>query len=237
MKKKVLVLGASGLIAPNITAYLDPHYDLTLVDIKPHPHGRPIGHVDVTSYEQVFEAARGMDAIMNYTVNRPDPVLGFKVNSLGAWHVMKAAAAHGIKKILHSGPQSVRPGYDADFDIDDAPPIVGTGYYGITKLLGREICQVYARTYQIQTISFVFNGLGPNPTQAVAGDFPAFTVTWEDLAHACRLALDIESVPGYFQEFNLHSYLGHGKFLLDKAQRLLGFAPQRDWTSFHRRQT
>ena len=72
MKKKVLVLGASGLIAPNITAYLDPHYDLTLVDIKPHPHGRPVGQVDVTSYEQVFEAARGMDAIMNYTVNRPE---------------------------------------------------------------------------------------------------------------------------------------------------------------------
>jgi nucleoside-diphosphate-sugar epimerase len=237
MKKKVLLLGASGLIAPNITAYLDPHYDLTLVDIKPHPHGRPVGHVDVTDYEQVREAVRGMDAIMNYTVNRPDPVLGFKVNSLGAWHVMKAAAAQGIKKVLHSGPQSVRPGYDFDFDIDDAPPIVGTGYYGITKLLGREICRVYARTYQIQTISFVFNGLGPNPTEAVAGDFPTFTVTWEDLAHACRLALEVESVPGYFQEFNLHSYLGHEKYLLDKSRRLLGFEPQRDWSAFPRRPT
>lgn len=237
MKKKVLVLGAAGLIAPNITAYLDPHYDLTLADIKPHPHGRPIGRVDVTSYEQVYEAARGMDAIMNYTVNRPDPVLGFKVNTMGAWHVMKAAAAHGIPKVLHSGPQSVRPGYEHDFDIDDAPPIVGTGYYGITKLLGREICRVYARTYQIQTISFVFNGLGPNPTRQEPGDFPPFTVTWEDLAHACGLALETESVPDYFQEFNLHSYLGHGKFLVDKAQRLLGFTPQREWTAFFRRPT
>jgi nucleoside-diphosphate-sugar epimerase len=235
VKKKVLLLGASGLIAPNITAYLDPHCDLTLADVKPHPHGRPVIHVDVTEYGQVHEAARGMDAIMNYTVNRPDPVLSFKVNSLGAWHVMKAAAAHGIKKVLHSGPQSVRPGYEFDFDVDDVPPIVGSGYYGVTKLLGREICQVYARAYQIQTLSFVFNGLGPNPTQPVAGDFPSFTVTWEDLAHACRLALEVESVPGYFQEFNLHSYLGHGKFLLDKAHRLLGFEPQRDWTAFHRR--
>jgi len=235
VKKKVLVLGAAGLIAPNITAYLDPHYDLTLVDIKPHPHGRPIGRVDVTSYEQVREAARGMDAIMNYTVNRPDPVLSFKVNTLGAWHVMKAAAELGIKKILHSGPQTVRPGYEYDFDVDDPPPIVGSGYYGITKYLGREICQVYARAYQIQTISFVFNGLGPNPTLPVAGDFPTFTVTWEDLAHACRLALEVESVPDCFQEFNLHSYLGHQKYLLDKARRLLGFEPQREWTAFHRR--
>ncbi len=235
MKKKVLLLGASGLIAPHITADLEPHYDLKLADVKPHPDGRSITHVDITSYEQVHAAAAGMDVLMNFTVNRPDPVLSFRVNNLGAWHVMKAAAVHGIRKVLHTGPQSVRPGYEHDFDIDEVPPAVGTGYYGITKLLGREICQVYARAFQIHTVSFVFNGLGPAPTERSTGDFPPFVIVWPDLAHACRLALELESVPGFFQEFNLHSHPGHGKFLLDRAQRILGYVPTQDWTAWFRR--
>src|SRR5262245_3916375 len=127
--RNVLLLGASGLIAPNIIPGLERHYNLRLADIKPHPDGRPIVTVDVTDYEQVLDAARGMDAIMNYTVNRPDPVLSFQVNTLGAYHVMRAAAELGIRKVLHSGPQMLIGAYMHDFDVDDPPPQPGTNYY------------------------------------------------------------------------------------------------------------
>lgn len=60
-------------------------------------------------------------------------------------------------------------------------------------------------------------------------DFPAFHLVWEDLLEACRLALEIESVPGYFQDFNMTSYLGQGKYNSDKARRLLGFQPLNRW--------
>ena len=45
MKKKVLLLGASGNIAPHLLAGLEPPYDLQLTDIVPHPDGRPIVNV------------------------------------------------------------------------------------------------------------------------------------------------------------------------------------------------
>ena len=54
-------------------------------------------------------------------------------------------------------------------------------------------------------------------------DFPAFYIVWEDLQQACRLALEIESIPDYFQEFNMLSYFGQGKYNADKAKRILGF--------------
>ena len=75
MKKKVLFLGASGNIGPFLTPGLEGDYELHLADIQPHPDGTPITTVDITSYEQVYEAARGMDAIVNFTVVRSDPVL------------------------------------------------------------------------------------------------------------------------------------------------------------------
>ena len=99
---KVLLLGASGLIAPHLLAGLEPYFDLRLADIKPHPHNKPITEVDVRNYAQVLAAARGMDAIMNFTVNRDHPDLSFGVNTLGALNVAKAAVEHGITKIVHS---------------------------------------------------------------------------------------------------------------------------------------
>ena len=46
--KKVLLLGASGNIAPHITAGLEAYFELTLADVKPHPDGRPVQEVDVS---------------------------------------------------------------------------------------------------------------------------------------------------------------------------------------------
>ncbi|MBI4530423.1 MAG: NAD(P)-dependent oxidoreductase [Candidatus Latescibacteria bacterium] len=224
--KHVLVLGASGQIGPYLTPGLESDYYLHLADITPHPSGKPIIPVDVTSCEEVVEASRGMDAIINLTVIRSDPVQSFEVNTKGAYHVMKAAAEHGIKKVIHTGPQWARGSYDHDCDVDDTPPMGGTGYYGLTKLLSLEICKVYARTYGIQTICFVFNLLGPKPTKpAFRKDFEPFTVVWEDLQHACRLALEIDTIPDNFQAFNLLSYLSHGKYLVEKAKRILGYTP------------
>lgn len=234
--KRVLILGASGMVAPYVTPGLEASYQLHLADIKPHPFGKPLRSVDVSSYEQVFEASRGMDAVMNWAVVRDSPVQSFEVNTKGAYHVMKAAAAHGIKKVIHTGPQMIRNGYDHEFDVDDVPRTPGVGYYYLTKYLSFEICRTYARTYRIHTVCFVFNGLGPRPAAAVTKqDFPAFTIVWEDLQHACRLALEIDAVPEYFQLFNMLSYVGQGKYRIDKARRMLGYEPQARVEGYFRR--
>lgn len=236
MKKRVLFLGASGLIGPHVTPGLVDDYDLVLADVKPHPDGTPVRHVDVRSYEQVLEAARGADAIANFTVVRGHPENSFRVNTLGAWNVVRAAVELGIRKIVHTGPQSVRTAYDHDFGLDEAPAAPGSGYYGVTKWLGREICRLWAEAHDLQIISFVFGGLGAAPEAPQVGkDTPLFRVVWPDLQHACKLALEIDSVPDGFQEFNLFSYTGHGKYSLDKARRILGFEPTQDWDQLFRR--
>ena len=235
--KRVLLIGASGLVAPHITAGLETHYDLRLTDIKPHPDNRPITHLDLRNYDQVLEAARGMDAIMNFTVLRPhDPVRSFHVNMLGALHVMKAARALDIKKVVHTGPQLIRGHHDQDFDVSDVPRAPGVSYYGVSKILSYEICRIYARAYGIQTICLAFNGLGPNPAQRDYGkDFPPFFIVWEDLQQVCRLALEIEKVPDDYQEFNMTSFEGHGKYSSEKARRILGFEPSQRWEDHFKR--
>ena len=127
--KKVVLLGASGLIAPNLLPGLEDHYEMSLADVKPHPDGRAVDECDVGDYAQVLQVTEGMDAIMNFTVIRDDAEQSFHVNTRGALNVMKAAVEHGIKKVIHSGPQFVRRTYDHDFDVADVPPVLGTDYY------------------------------------------------------------------------------------------------------------
>ena len=234
--RKVLLLGSSGNIAPHIIPALGQYYDLRLADLMPHPDGLPTQTVDIADYEQVLEAARGVDAIANFTVNRPHPGLSFAVSTTGAFHDMKAAADLGIRKVLHTGPECIIYEYHHDFDIGDVPQRPGANYYLLTKMLGMEVCQAYARTHGIQTICYQFNGLGPKPEEAVQGqDYPPVTITWEDLVPACRLALDIETVPDDYQAFNLHSYMGQGKYNIDKARRLLGYEPSEPVERYFRR--
>ena len=193
--------------------------------------------VDVTDYNQVLEAARGMDILMNWTVLRHDDTLSFKVNTIGAFHVMKAAAELGIKKVLHTGPSQVLIShYDHDFGIPDEPVTPTTDYYFVTKYLSNEIVKSFARTHEIHTICYLFQGLRNRPEGPMTGrDFPVFTIIYDDLVHAVKLALELESVPDYYQQFNLHSHLGQNKYSIEKARRLLGYEPQERYTDLYKR--
>ena len=234
--KRVLLLGASGLIAPHMIPLLEPHYELVLGDIKAHPQGRAVEPVDITVYEQVLAAARGVDAILNCTVNRGDPVQSFRVNVNGCFHVLRAAVELGIRKVVHTGPQQVWPEYHHFHDVDDPPGRGGPGYYGYTKTMSLQLCQAYAREHGLQVVCFLYCHLGAAPTERqVTRDFHPFSVVWEDVVEACRLAIEMEQVPGNYQSFNLHSHPGHGKYRLDKAARILGFRPQLPLEELYRR--
>jgi nucleoside-diphosphate-sugar epimerase len=106
---KLVLYGAGGPVAAAAIAELEQHHTLRLTDIRPpevphprqgdadqagrwpsrpHPKEHEFVAVDVTRPEQVLAAAEGMDAIVNLSVIRPDPVLSFRVNMMGAYHVM-----------------------------------------------------------------------------------------------------------------------------------------------------
>jgi nucleoside-diphosphate-sugar epimerase len=234
--KSVLLLGASGHIAPHIIPGLERYYDLRLADLKPHPGGKPTMKVDITDYNQVREAARGVEAIMNWSVLRDHPAHSFSVSTRGAYHVMKAAAELGISNVLQTGPEMVVEWYRHEFDVGEVPEAPGTGYYRITKYLGLEISRVYARTYGIRTVFFKFNNLFPKPTAPVSGeDFRPFNIVFEDLVEACRLAIEIEFLPDNFQALNMTSYTAQGKYTIDTAHRILGYEPQERYEDYYTR--
>ncbi|HEX2036509.1 MAG TPA: NAD(P)-dependent oxidoreductase [Chloroflexota bacterium] len=250
--RNVVVFGAGGPLASATARVLAASYRLRLTDLrplaeiaaegKPQSPGAPLPQVfgpphetrqvDVTDLEQVMRACEGMDAIVNCTVVRPHPVAAFLVNFLGAYNVMRAAVAHQIRRVVHTGPQLVAmdgpTGYWWDFDVpDDAPPRPGSGLYGHTKYLGQETVRLFAETYDLQVPVLLYSiFVNPETASPQAGGVFPMTVSWEDAARAMHRALETPDLPSPFEIFHILTDLPHGKYSNLKARRILGWQPR-----------
>ena len=116
--------------------------------------------IDVSSLDDVVDAADGMDAIINLSVLRPHRRIAFDVNTRGNYNMMVAAVTHGIQRVINTGPhyQMAGPGYeDWDFDLNpDMPPQSGTRLYAHTKALGQEIDRVFTTKHDIYLQTLLF---------------------------------------------------------------------------------
>ncbi len=256
---RVAIFGAGGPVGVCAASALRDHYTLRLTDVRPlaeirdanrpQSPGAPLPEVlpppheemrvDVTDYGQVLAAARGMDALVNCTVVRPHPVEAFRVNLLGAYHVVRAAVELGITRIVHTGPQLVISHQPADYlhewDVhDDVPERPGSGLYALTKYLGGEVTRVFAEQHGLEVAEFVYCAFRPadRPEDPDGSGVFAFTTAWEDTGPPFLHALRAPS--GAFERprevFHITSRLPHGKFGgSGKAGRLLGWAPETDF--------
>lgn len=257
--RKVVVFGAGGPLASATAEELAPLYTLRLTDVKPieelvdsepQSPGAPLPTppqpphewqvVDVRDPAQVMAACAGMDAIVNCSVVRNDPADAFRVNTVGAYNIMRAAQAHGIKRVVHTGPFMLGDrgarGYDwDDWVVDDVPPRPGTGWVYIpSKLLGQEICRIYAEYYGLEVPALAFCAF-LNPAVKRGRYIHPLSVSWQDAARAIRSALEVPSLPSPWVYCHIGTDLPHGVFPNAKAKQLLGWQPQDTFSDYYRR--
>lgn len=74
--------------------------------------------------------------------------------------MIRAAVAHGIRRVINTGPHFAvaGPTYERfDFALSpDMPPQPGTNIYALTKALGQEICRVFSEQYDIYVQTYLF---------------------------------------------------------------------------------
>ena len=264
--RRVGIFGAGGPLGAAVTEALQDSYELRLADIRPveeaaaaepqfpgaplptPPHPPHTWQVmDIRELDQVMAACEGMDAIINCSVLRSDPADAFRVNALGAYHVMAAAVAHKIKRIVHTGPylvtQEGAAGYRwDDWIVDDVPARPGTNWiYLPTKLLGKEICRIFAEHYGLEVPALAFVHFR-NPDMRIRfPDTPPgwrlypFSVSWTDAALAVRAALEVEALPSPFEYIHIGAELPHGMYPMEKAKRLLGWEARDHFEEYYAR--
>jgi UDP-glucose 4-epimerase len=151
---RVLVTGDRGKVGAPVAGYLRRRgYEVTGFDRADGP--------DVLDLAAVTSAARGRAAIVHLaalahdTAGRPEQIMA--VNVLGTWHVLLAAEAAGIARVIcFSSAQALGiaegerpPDY---FPVDDHHPRRAMRPYGLSKLLAEDLCQGFTARTGIATI-------------------------------------------------------------------------------------
>ena len=195
---------------------------------------------DLRDASAVIAAAAGADAVIHAGAIAHDsagtPAEIVATNLLGTWHVLLAAEAHSVSRVVYFSSAQVfgfaeGEGTPEYLPVDDAHPLRAARPYGMSKRLAEEMCAAWTSRTRIPTIVLrpvmvlTDDGLEHLSSQEVDS-----FVHLDDLARATLLAL-AAPVPGHVRL----TLCGPGQFDTTAARQALGWTARRGWPDHGRR--
>ncbi len=162
---KILVTGGSGSVGKYIVEELHSHgHTVGVLDLLPPKHSSALFHrADVLVLPEVEQAMAGYDAVIHcagipHPLNDPAEKV-FDVNVNGTFNVLESAARNGIRKVVFTSSEStlgfafmtnrMTPLF---IPIDESHPMRPQDPYGLSKVIGEQICRTYSAKYGIRTV-------------------------------------------------------------------------------------
>ena len=137
---------------------------------------------DLRRPADVEKAVEGVDVVLHQgalgSVPRSiaDPVTSHEANATGTLHVLQAARAAGVRRVVYASSSSVYGDTPTLPKVEDMPPAPQSPY-AVAKLAGELYCRVFSSIHAMEAISLrYFNVFGPrqDPTSQYAAVIPKF---------------------------------------------------------------
>ena len=181
---RVLVTGGSGFIGSHVVDKLrDSGHRPVIFDSRPpsEPTHRDVPAVlaDLDDLDRLTAAMRGCDAVIHLAaaadVNevRDAPVDAERRNSRGTVHVLEAARAGDVRRVVYASTIWVYSDTPADCHEETIPLQPPAHLYSATKLAGELYCRAYAELYGVEHTVLRF-GIPYGPRARPAAVVPAF---------------------------------------------------------------
>ena len=162
---KILVTGGSGSVGKYIVDELLQHgHTIGVLDLhSPKQNNVTFHNVDMLILGDVERAMKGYDVVV-HTAGIPHPLNDpaervFNVNVNGTFNVLESAVRNRIKKVVFTSSESTLgfafmtnrmvPEY---IPIDEQHLMRPQDPYGLSKVIGEQICRTYSAKYGIRTI-------------------------------------------------------------------------------------
>lgn len=193
-----LVTGGAGFIGHNLVRHLlDQGHHVRVLDNfstgKRNNLGPFLGKIDLIegdlrSYHTVHEATRDVEVIFHQgalpSVPRSinDPITTNQVCVEGTLNILDSARSNGVRRVVYASSSSIYGENPALPKQEDMTPMP-ISPYAVAKLAGEKYCQVFARTYGLETVSLrYFNvfGTGQDPKSQYAAVMPLFITAFLD---------------------------------------------------------
>ena len=212
---RVVVTGDSGLAGRAVVEGLAEHgLEVTNVDLVASHGPAPFRRADLEDLGQVYGCLRGAEAVIHFAaIPRPTldvPEVVFRTNVMSAFNVLEAASALGINRVVSASSVSVLgfPFFEQPFapnyvPIDEAHPLLPQDAYALSKRIGEELADGFARRGRLTVVSLRFPWIHTPQTFAeqvrplwadpAAGASNLWSyIDTRDVAEAVRLALTAE---------------------------------------------
>jgi UDP-glucose 4-epimerase len=160
---RILITGGSGYIGTYLARRWQDEHELLIFDLVEAE--APFDYIrgDLREFDQIHDACSNIDAIIHggaipYDNGVPREII--ETNGMGTFNVLESAVAQGVGKVIlissmcatGIGPFSRVPVVPHHFPVDEAQECVPEDTYGLSKLLGEELCGCYSRRYDLSTI-------------------------------------------------------------------------------------
>lgn len=161
---RVVVTGGSGFVGSVVCRRLAQSHDVIVFDTKP-PDSPGVSYLrgDILNSADLMYAMRGADAVVHLAAI-PHPAIDsadaiMQTNVMGTQRVVEAAALGSPRRLVLASSDSafgfvfgrglIAPQY---VPVDEAHPSAPLDPYGLSKLLGEEICRRYSRDMGLETV-------------------------------------------------------------------------------------
>jgi uronate dehydrogenase len=235
-RPRVLVTGAAGQVFEGVQSLVRDDCDYVLTDLIAARDD--IRALDLMSFPAVLEAMDGIDIVLHLAIYTRASDLSLTpheincrrvaTNVMTTQHVFEAAQQAGVKNIVYMSSITVingdpkRPFYPPDV------PIKPNSVYGVTKLFGEQLGEMYARQNDMCVTCLRLGQ--PLPMNALQFGTERVNdsidcgiyVGYIDIAHAIDVALR-QREPGW-RKFNVVSHCRNKVFDLTEGESL-GFLP------------
>ena len=170
---RVLLTGAAGQIGRSLRGPLRERVShLRVADSEPlsAESGREEPLVfDLTSFEPVLEACRGMDAVVHLAGIPTEAAFDriAEVNLRGTYHVYEAARLAGVRRVVFASSNHATGFYGRDERISPRDPVRPDTLYGVSKVFGEALGSLYADKFGLEVVALRIGAFAGKPPEGL----------------------------------------------------------------------
>ena len=214
MNKKILITGGNGNLGKYIIEKLREKYELITFG-RTSPKNKKVKFIkgNILKIKDLENACKGIDMVIHLAalLGRDKPEKIFKVNVIGTFNLLESCCREKIKRVIFASSDSclgfvyqkrhLEPEY---LPIDENHPLRPQDAYGLSKLIGEEICRSYTNRYGIETICLRPSWIWFPEKAKLYEPFVKIPEAWahmlwvyndpRDVAQAFRLAIEAQRI-------------------------------------------